>query len=159
MKKLAIAIALASTATAAIASPENDAIANLEMILVDPDSLKVRSTEMVEICDHSYVEVVYNARNRMGGYNGYESHLWNPRTDTWVKSSALLPQNLLSNSCTWKLSRLGDETIEAGWAAYEAEKAAERAAYRAELKASVEEYDRERQEMSTEDFLKKVYGE
>jgi hypothetical protein len=82
-------------------SLEDAAVYAVEMSLIDPDSMQVRSVESVEVCGHDYVEVVYNAKNRGGGYNGFTSEYYNPR-------NTKLTEYDISQHCDLFLHRAGD---------------------------------------------------
>lgn len=101
MFKIIIAVFAASLSFSAMANNSNIATESLKEVLVDPESLVVKSVETVNICDYEYERVIYNARNRMGGYNGYTVTYYNPRNNTFHKP----PRR---EECEWVSHILGD---------------------------------------------------
>lgn len=65
---------------------ETQAITALKSQLIDPDSIKIESITHHQWCgfgtesgqDLPIVKIVYNAKNRMGGYAGASTAYWSP---------------------------------------------------------------------------------
>jgi len=74
--------------TAELPMQEQMATAALKVGLVDPESLQIKSVTHHEWCgkgtedgiDLPVMKIVYNAKNRFGGYVGFKTAYWSPVT-------------------------------------------------------------------------------
>ena len=142
---------------ASASSLEDEAVLAVKMNLIDPDSMQVRSVESVELCDREYVEVVYNAKNRMGGYNGFTSLYYNPRSGKLTEDGRAADQ---LGKCDYFMYLAGDISADEldgvnDLSERETAPAFDPAKEKAEADTVIEEIEQE----SAADFMKKLFGE